>query len=261
MRREKTATSTNTPEDEEKLLQIKSALANSALGGLQQEETILSKSRTGAPVARKRISRSKPDPQAALAYAKLLNAKDDAPVKNKFFQITDDERILLSTSKLAEIMQVSVKTVGVWERKGCPKEKRGWYDLAAVIRWRGREIGVQGGADGMAAKLEADTRLKMAKAAMAEAELRQKNGELVPLSIVEERLGELFSELRTSFLSIGDHIMAETYTQYPELAPQARRMIEIYVREALKTIADTGSFRYLARQPVKKAVGRPRKRD
>lgn len=89
---------------------------------------------------------------------------------------------------------------------------------------------------------------------MTEAELRQKNGELIPLSLVEERLGELFSEIRTSVLSIGDYIMSETYTQYPELAPQARRMIQIYVREALKNIADTGNFRYITGQSVKKQL-------
>ncbi len=258
----KNKTNINTLEDEKKLSEIKSALVNSALGGIRQEETIVSKSSSGVPVARKKISSSKPDPQAALAYAKLVNhGKDCEPaVRNKFLQVSDDGRILLSTSKLAEIMSVSTKTVGVWERQGCPKEKRGWYDIAAVIRWRGREIGVQGGTDGMAAKLEADTRLKQAKAAMAEAELRLKNGELIPLSLVEERLGELFSEIRTSVLSIGDYIMSETYTQYPELAPQARRMIQIYVREALKNIADTGSFRYIAGQSAKKSAGRPRKR-
>lgn len=253
----KNNTNINAPE-EEKLRQIKSALANSALGGLQQEETILSKSKTGAPVARKKISKSKPDPKAALAYALLVNKTEVRAGKtNKFFQITNDERILLSTSKLAEVMGVSIKTIGVWEQKGLTKEKRGWWDIAKAIAWRNG----QNGPSVIADRMEADTRLKLAKAAMAEAELRQKNGELIPLSIVEERLGEVFSEIRTSFLSIGDHIMAETYTQYPELAPQARRMIDVYIREALKNIADTGSFRYSARQSAKKTVGRPRKRD
>lgn len=254
----KNKTNINTPEDEEKLRQIKSALANSALGGLQQEETILSKSKTGPPVARKRISKSKPDPKAALAYARLVDsAKSEPAHKNKFLQTTDDERVLLSTSKLAEVMHVSVKTIGVWERQGCPKEKRGWYDIAAVIKWRGREIGVQGGADGMVAKLEADTRLKQAKAAMAEQELKVKSGELIPVVLVEDRLSTVFSDLKTSMISIGDHVMTEIYSQYPELAPQVRRLIDGYIREALKQVAENGGK--LTRPAVKKTVGRPRK--
>lgn len=252
----KNKTNINTPEEEKNLSEIKSALLNSALGGVKTEETVVSKSKTGVPIARKKISVSKSDPQAAAMYVRLFKAQSDATQKNKFLQITADERILVSTSKLAEIMDVSIKTIGVWEQKGLVKEKRGWWDIAKAIAWRNG----QNGPSVIADRMEADTRLKLAKAAMAETELRQKNGELIPLSIVEERLGELFSEIRTSFLSIGDHIMAETYTQYPELAPQARKMIDVYVREALKNIADTGSFRYSARQSAKKTAGRPRKR-
>lgn len=176
--------------------------------------------------------------------------------KNKFICVTDDDRILLSTSKLAEVMGVSIKTIGVWEQKGLSKERRGWWDIAKAIAWRNG----QNGPPVIANKMEAETRLKIAKASLAELELQLKNGELIPLSIVNERLGTLFSEIRTSFLSIGDYIMAETYTQYPELAPQARRMIDIYVREALKSIADTGRFRYNAGD-FRKTAGRPRKRD
>ena len=262
MKREKNVASiNNTPEDEEKLSQIKSALVSSALGGIEQKETFLSKSKNGKPIARQKVTKSKPDPKAALAYARLLaSEKVGTSHKNKFLQVTEDERVLLSTSKIAEIMHVSVKTIGVWERQGCPKEKRGWYDIAAVIKWRGREIGVQGGADGLSAKLEADTKLKQAKAKMAELELQQKSGELVPLALVEQVVGEKFADIRTSMLSIGDLILAEMYSQYPELAQQSRRVIDGHIRKALEEIANTGEFRYFAgRSTDKKPVGRPRK--
>lgn len=250
--------SNNTPEDEKKLSEIKSALVSSALGGQKQEEMICSKNKAGVSTVRKRITSGRPDPQAALAFARLVAAeKSESVHRNKFLQTTDDERILLSTSKLAEIMHVSVKTVGVWERQGCPKEKRGWYDIAAVIKWRGREIGVQGGADGMVAKLEADTRLKQAKAAMAEQELKVKSGELIPVVLVEDRLSTVFSDLKTSMISIGDHVMTEIYSQYPDLAPQVRRLIDGYIREALKQVAENGGK--LTRPAAKKTVGRPRK--
>ena len=184
----------------------------------------------------------------------------ERPKNNKHIEETEDGRILVSTATLADIMHVSTNTVGTWERQGCPKEKRGWYDIKAVIGWRGREIGVQGGADGLAAKLTADTRLKEAKAKMAELELQQKSGELVPLALVEQVVGEKFADIRTSMLSIGDLIMAEMYSKYPELAQQARRVIDGHIRKALETIADTGEFRYYAgRRTDKKPVGRPRK--
>lgn len=182
----------------------------------------------------------------------------EAAKKNKWLQITDDGRILLSTSKLAEIMGVSVVTVHSWDRQDCPKEKRGWWDLKAVLVWRGRAVGIQGGADALADKLSADIRLKNARATLAEQELLVKSGELISMVLVEERLTELFGNLRTSIMGIADHIMTELYSQYPELAPQVRRLVDGYIREALKQIADNGGV-LRAGRPAKKAVGRPRK--
>lgn len=64
-----------------------------------------------------------------------------AEKNQKWYQITADDRLLLSTSKAALMMGVSTKTLGEWERAGCPKERRGWYDLAAVISWKREPVG------------------------------------------------------------------------------------------------------------------------
>nr|DAY74265.1 MAG TPA: DNA packaging protein [Caudoviricetes sp.] len=258
---QKSVSNNNTPETEKNRSEVLQALKKSALG-YKTEETVIAKSRTGQPVAKKITKSTRPDPKAATAYLKLINEETPAvaPKRNKWLRITEDDRLLLSTSKLAEIMSVSPKTVGVWERQGCPKESRGWYDIHAVLVWRGRDAGIQGGADdGMAAKLQADTRLKQARATLAEQELRVKSGELIPTVLVEERLSEIFQNLKNSMLAIADHIMTEMYSQYPELAPQARRLIDGYVRTALKECADNGGVLNARGQPAKKAVGRPRK--
>lgn len=212
------------------------------------------------------LNENKKRPQAKLrADSPILKDVQTAnpkerPKNNKRVEETEDGRIIVSTATLADIMHVSTNTVGTWERQGCPKEKRGWYDIKAVVGWRGREIGVQGGPNTLAQKLTADTRLKEAKAQMAELELKQKTGELIPLPVVEQVIDEKFATLRISLLSIGDLIMAEMYSQYPELAQQARRVIDGHIRKALETIADTGEFRYYAGRPAaKKPVGRPRK--
>lgn len=256
----KKETQANTLESEKNLSDAKQALKKSALG-YKTTETKLTRDRYGKPVAKMTTKERPPDPKAAIALAKLqASEQQEQPKVNRFVETTDDNRVLVSSAKLADIMHISTKTLNVWEKQGCPKEKRGWWDIKAVIGWRGREIGVQGGADGLAAKLTADTRLKEAKAKMAELELQQKSGELVPLALVEQVVGEKFADIRTSMLSIGDLIMAEMYSQYPELAQQARRVIDGHIRKALETIADTGEFRYYAgRRTDKKPVGRPRK--
>lgn len=221
------------------------------------------KNETQANILKENKKRSTPK---SVDDSKTIKAQEASKIKespkyNKRIEETEDGRILASSSTMADIMHVSTNTLGMWERQGCPKEKRGWYDIKAVVGWRGRLIGVQGGEDSnVAKKITADTRLKEAKAQMAELELQQKSGELVPLALVEQVVGEKFADIRTSMLSIGDLIMAEMYSQYPELAQQARRVIDGHIRKALETIADTGEFRYYAgRRTDKKPVGRPRK--
>lgn len=253
----KKATNTNTLKTEENLSKVKDALVRGALG-YETEETVAIIPKSGKPYVKKVKKDVRPDPKAAAAYAKIVAADKVPPKKNKFLQVTEDDRILVSTSKLAEIMSISVKTVGTWENAGCPKEKRGWYDVAAVIKWRGREAGVQGGPSAMADKLQADVRLKQARAAMAENELRIKSGELIPAVLVEERLSGIFSDLKNSMLAISDHLMTEMYGQFPELAPQVRRLVDGYVREALKNVA-AGRGKLTDRPVTKKATGRPRK--
>lgn len=239
--------------------EILKALKKSALG-YDASTTTVSKTKSGQPVAKKTTKTMRPDPKAAKAFIELTNSPKEEPKKNKWMQVTDDERILVSTNKLGFFMGVSTVTVNTWERQGCPKEKRGWWDLQAVIAWRGRASGIQGGADTLADKLEADTRLKRARAALAEQEVKLKSGELIPMILVEERLKEVCEDLKNSMLAISDHIMTEIYSQYPELAPQVRRLVDGYVREALKKVAENcGKFE--PGQTGKKAVGRPRKRN
>lgn len=91
-----------------------------------------------------------------------------AEKNQKWYQITADDRLLLSTSKAALMMGVSTKTLGEWERAGCPKEKRGWYDLAAVISWKREQKTPAANGTREARKTEADIRYKAAKAAIAE---------------------------------------------------------------------------------------------
>lgn len=190
------------------------------------------------------------------------NAKKQTNLQQNYtwLKVTDDERLLLNTSHVAHIMGVSASTIGQWEAKGCPKEKRGWYDIRKVIAWRGRAVGIPGGPTAMADKMEADTRLKVARAAMAEQELKVKNGELISAKVVEDGLSEIFSNLKASMLGIADHVMTEIYSQYPDLAPQVRRLIDGYIRAALKDVADNKGKLTEPKRPAKRAVGRPKKR-
>lgn len=190
-----------------------------------------------------------------------------AEKNQKWHQITADDRLLLTTSKTAAVMGVSAKTIGEWERAGCPKEKRGWYDLAAVISWKNEQRAPAVNGSREARKTEADIRYKAAKAAIAEQDLKLRTGKLIEVSVVEEGLESLFQNLKVSMMAIADHIMMETYAQFPELAPQIRRLIDGYVRAALNDAARNRGQLTQQRDAgklgsnTKKARGRPRKNN
>ena len=245
-----------------KIEEVMESLKKNATG-YEVTETVIEKGPVGAPKAKQRKKHVRGDPKAAKAFlelqAKFDKSDDEAPQAN-WMEITPDERLLLKSSKVCEIMQISDKTLSAWEKKGAPKEKRGWWDIAALVNWRGRAVGIQGGPGAEADKLAADTRLKQARAAIAEQELRIKSGKLISVVLVEERLTEAFGSIRTSMMAIADHVMTEIYSQYPELAPQVRGLIDTYVREGLKEVADSGRFCAPAsRRPAKKTGGRPRR--
>jgi len=174
-----------------------------------------------------------------------------------YIEVSEDNRLLLNSQKIAELLVVNEATLRKWSSAGCPKEKRGWWDLAAVIKWRGRAIGVQGQATGEAARLVADTKLKEAQATLQEMKLHELTGDLIPVKLVEERVTQLFQNVQQSILGISDKIMNSIYTLYPELAIDAKRTIDHEIREALRKISQHGIYKP---EPNKKVAGRPRRK-
>ena len=182
-------------------------------------------------------------------------------INNPWVKLSNDGRILINSSRTALILRISEQTLATWTKKGCPKESRGWYDISAVVAWR-YSGDIDTGNSVIAEKLDADKRLKVARATLAEQELKLKSGQLLNATLVEQELTEIFDNLKASMLAIGDHIMSEMYSQYPEMAPQVRRLIDGYIRTALKTAAENrGKLPERAGHFVKKPVGRPRKRS
>lgn len=178
--------------------------------------------------------------------------------KDGSYTILDDGRVLISTRKLAQELKVTSKTINQWVKKGCPKEKTGWYDLFAVIEWRNTTNAGETVTD--ADKLRADVRLKEARLELANIEIQIKNAELVPMSLVKEYLQGAFTDLKNNMLTIGDRVMTDVYSQYPELAQQARRTIDGCIRSALKELANSKTkLKPAESSKPKKATGRPRK--
>lgn len=170
-----------------------------------------------------------------------MSKKKENEVVN-YVRITEDDRILLNTSKLAEIFGVDIAIPHRWEKAGCPKEGRGWWDLQAVLKWRGRAVGIQGGATAEADKLDADVKLKEIKGTLEELKLQERLNEIAPIAMMEQSQIEIFSNIRQSLLSISGKIMNRMRLDFPELALESKRIIDDEIKKALKDLSTDGIY-------------------
>lgn len=178
--------------------------------------------------------------------------------KDSDYEITADGRLLVSTARLVVELKTTKQTLSTWVKKGCPREKPGWYDLFAVIEWRNTTNA--GDTVSEADKLRADVKLKEARLELTNIEIQIKNGELVTMTAVRDCLQSAFTDLRNNMLAIGDRVMTDVYSQYPELAQQARRTIDGSIRSALKELANSrAKLKPAESSKTRKRAGRPRK--
>lgn len=96
---------------------------------------------------------------------------------------------------------------------------------------------------------QARARLDMAKAELAEMELAERRGELLPAQDVEARLTEEFSQSKTKLLGIP----SRARQQDPTLRADQLALLEKLIREALEGLAD-GVATKPARRRAKKAA-------
>jgi len=55
---------------------------------------------------------------------------------NKDIKIIDN-KLYVNTPELCAILGITQQALSLWEKQGCPKEMRGWWCIADVLRWRG----------------------------------------------------------------------------------------------------------------------------
>ena len=216
-------------------LSQKEILAKMASGYYVLEDVVIT-GKDGQPGLRRKKRFVPPDMKAVIQLQELEN-EQKKPDRVAWLDITDDGRILLRTAKMAEVMGVSERAMMNWANKGAPKERRGWWDVAALIRWRGRAAGVTGGPTAEADKLEADVRLKTAKAKTEEIKLRRLMGSMIPAALVEKTVTELFTNIRTSLLTLSLDIQGRLSAEYPDIIIPVKRMLEERIENALTELA------------------------
>lgn len=132
----------------------------------------------------------------------------------------DGQRILLNAKSTAEFFGVTERALLEWVKRGCPKESRGWYDIKAVMDWRGSTTGPKAAElSAEARRILAEAKFKEAKAAMAAMDQAVMEGKYIEKAEVDRTWATVGTQLKAN-------IMAWVRTLTPQLAHQDMRSVE-----------------------------------
>jgi len=154
--------------------------------------------------------------------------------------VTDNKRLVVGTDEICQILGLTKQRIGQLVREGIiPKEGRGRYDVAACVQ--GYIAFCVDGAVAKTAKKEevnaAELRLKTAKAAREEFDLKVKQGEYIHLDDATKKWEGVLASLRTQLLALPVKL-ATLVTGCTSLA-ETRGVLEDAVHDILRDLATT----------------------
>jgi len=161
----------------------------------------------------------------------------------KTVKLTDDGRLLISTAALSKAMNTSVKTLAEWAKAGMPKESTGWWDLAAVLAWRGQSVGA-GKAEEMsdeARKLRADADFREVRAAREKRMMEIIDGQYIEKTELESEWARRIIEMKSALLLLAKKVSTEftdatiRRTVEKVITSEVYSMLEQYSREGAYT--------------------------
>lgn len=249
MAEEKTSTAKN------KKLTYKGALkkAMETLEKVGKGYEVVEKQEIKLPSGKKRVrtvrKKVKPDKVAAKALAEISGDVDEQgePIGYHlppFMEYTPEGDLLLRTSELCKIFDISDRTLTTWSRKGAPNVRKGWWNLRKMIEWRLKTAGVSagGGESREAKKLEADIKLKEAKIKAEELRLERMLNRMVPISMVEEVLCNNNAAATAAVRNIGEALFTNLNAKYPDIMHDVRRIANNEIDRACEYISEHGTL-------------------
>lgn len=154
---------------------------------------------------------------------------------------SEDGRLLMSSAKTAEFFNVTDWTIREWGDKGCPKEKRGWWDVKAVMEWLGKVRPSEGKEESDAArKLKAEADLKEAQAKKEALEYEAMLEKYFLKEEVEEEWAMRIHEVKNSLLALSKKI-GSTITD-PDMRIEIEKSISEEVYNMLEQYARYGKY-------------------
>ncbi len=181
---------------------------------------------------------------------------ENAERKRRTWYRVDGERILLNQESVARFFQVTTRTIRDWVGRGCPEEGRGWYDPAAIMRWRGgegrKEDAGAAGETMEARKLRAETLYRERKAEREQIQLDALKEMYLPREAVADEWASRIIELKAGLLAMARK--AAGAVADPGMRRIVERVISDEIYDLLDQYARAGTY---TPRPGKKAAKTP----
>lgn len=168
-------------------------------------------------------------------------------------------KILITTDALCEILGISRVAIKKWADDGCPKEARGWWCIADVLRWRGL-VGNSGIKTSNKAKeltlnekkMHFEVLLKEAQAEMAEIKNDIAKGNYIKRDEIVSTLSRYHTVLKRSLISLGKKVSSEVGVFVDSLtARRIENQIDEIIYDALEQLAVEGIYAAPKQKTVK----------
>jgi phage terminase Nu1 subunit (DNA packaging protein) len=158
-----------------------------------------------------------------------------------------DDKVIVSTKVLCELLDISDRTLTDWKRQGLTQHSRGWWDLKLVLKWRGQiyngDSEVSKSINLQQKKLEAEVAFKEAQSELTRLKTDIANGKYIEKELVEAELSRFFIIFKKSAMSLSRKLAGEisSYVEPIEARKIEKNLTDI-INDALEQMSVDGVY-------------------
>ena len=175
----------------------------------------------------------------------------------------------VQTKTVSELFDVTTVTIGNWVKSGCPKVRRGTFELRAVMLWWAENIyetKIETGETDDTLK-NARQRYWQAKAEKEEINIAQLRKSLIPKKELAQLWGARVTEVRQGLINLTDRLppilVSKSQSEIRDIVHrETTQLLKIYSRESKNTPKPKKSTKQAKpkKQPKKKKAKRASKK-
>lgn len=140
----------------------------------------------------------------------------------------------VNRAELASVFGVSLPTIDVWVRNGCPFDVRGagkgkpWvFDTADVAAWRERVASAGKDDEDAIDEGKLRKRRQLAETRLAELELAKAMGEVAPIREFERAQAAIFATIRANVMNVPQRVVVQLLGETDETAFKSKLRAEL----------------------------------